>query len=106
MGLEKDIASLASRIAGLYSLESEKRKELFAIHNRIYEEGLSKRWIVKKENPNTMCGSCRLRVRNNFWKFYHFEYEGLKATDIHFVGRAGGGSIKGSANYTPIYTKN
>tara|TARA_R110002020_G_scaffold281522_1_gene497167 strand:- start:3994 stop:4377 length:384 start_codon:yes stop_codon:yes gene_type:complete len=104
--LEVEIAEAALDLAGHTSPNRELKQVLFNIHNKIYESGLSKRWIVRKENPNTMCGSCIRRVRQNFWKFYHFEYEGLKPDDIVFHGREGGGSIENSRNnFSPIYVK-
>jgi hypothetical protein len=104
MGLEKDIIRLAETIAGLNNIHPHK-EELFKVHNDIHRAALSRRWILKLENPSTLCGSCIVRTRDNFWKFYHFEYKGQKSDKITFVGRVGGGDYTYSTSFTPKYNK-
>jgi hypothetical protein len=104
MGLEKDIIRLAETIAGLNNIHPHK-EELFKVHNDIHRAALSRRWILKLENPSTLCCSCIVRTRDNFWKFYHFEYKGQKSDKITFVGRVGGGDYTYSTNFTPKYNK-
>ena len=104
--MEEEINRVAVLLAGLSSITKEKRIALFELHNKIFKAGLSARWILKLENPNTLCGSCQRRVRQNFWKFYHFEFKGEKSSLIKFHGREGGGRIKeNSTSFSPIYVK-
>ena len=104
--MEEEINQLAELIVGTTHFSGHKRRKLFEVHNKILEAGLSKRWILKKENPATLCGSCLRRVRQNFWKFYHFEFEGVKSCNISFYGREGGGNTnKNQSDYSPIYVK-
>ncbi len=52
-----------------------------------------------------MCGSCIKRTLDNFWKFYHWEFQGEKESSIEFLGRFGGGSYENAGRkYTPFYT--
>lgn len=102
--MEDRINDLAYAIVGLNNIGTFKAN-LFKVHNDIYEKGLSKIFIKKKENPMTLCGSCQVRTRNNFWKFYHFEFEG-KDGRLEFVGRLGGGKYSHSSDFIPLYKKN
>ncbi len=104
--MEEEINRVAELIVGTTHFSGDKRKKLFEVHNKILSAGLSKRWILKKENAATLCGSCLRRVRQNFWKFYHFEFEGRKSSNIAFYGREGGGRISESQNdFSPIYVR-
>jgi len=102
--MEDRINELAYNIVGMNNIGTYK-KELFDVHNEIYKQGLSKVFVIKRENPMTMCGSCQIRTRNNFWKFYHFEFE-QKDGRLEFAGRQGGGKHTHSSDFIPLYKKN
>ena len=52
--------------------KGELKREMFEMHNSLV--GVSS-IIKQRENINTMCGSCIMRVKGNLFKYYHHEYE-------------------------------
>jgi hypothetical protein len=73
--------------------KGEIKQEAFAFYNS--KVGTSK-YFMKKENPNTGCGSCIQRVKTNIWKWYHFESD-LNYKGFVFTGRF-------VAHNMPLYT--
>lgn len=64
--------------------KGEIKQEMFAFYNS--KVGTSK-YFMKKENPNTGCGSCIQRVKTSIWKWYHHDEKAPTYKGFVFTGR-------------------
>ncbi len=71
----------------------ELKDEMFKFYNS--KVGTSK-YMMKRENPKTGCGSCIQRVKINIWKWYHSQ-ESPSYKGFEFTGKYG-------IRMQPIYT--
>ena len=73
--------------------KNDVKKEMFKFYNSMV--GKSK-YFPRVENPNTSCGSCIQRVKNNIWKWYHYDETAPTYEGLEFTGKLG-------IHNTPIY---
>jgi len=69
------------------------KADMFGFYNSMV--GKSK-YFPKAENPKTACGSCIQRVKNNIWKWYHYDETAPTYDELEFTGKLG-------IHNTPLY---
>jgi hypothetical protein len=64
--------------------KGDLKQEMFSFYNS--KIGTSEHF-VRRENPNTSCGSCIQRVKTSIWKWYHHDASSPNYKGFVFTGR-------------------